>query len=409
MSSIDSPAQVGVLSPLRSMQVRVEGASQTYSSGVTAFTPVATPTDIAAITAQSYDRVVSVKRISISAIADAATSIEVLLQRSANGGGGTSAAQNTAKHDSGDNTATGSFIVYSANRSSGGNGVSSTRPIVRADRLRVGTAAAPSDPIVWDFATRGSKGLTLRTLVEWFVINLKGATMPAGLLMNIDVEWSEEQLQKVAMCGDSTTSNAITLFSFLGNQPRINSQRNVYNYGSNGFRLTDFLNNTNGVTYPLSNVITNMPDTFSPVEDKIVICYGINDVRTGATSQSQLIALLESTIASIKTSRPDIKIILWGPNSFTSDDPGSTGFVTSTGLFSGMTLAQAAQSATDILYNAYQSFSGDPRIYALVQKQDIFGRTCVTNAASGLMTDILHPNARGQKLSGKQILPYLLA
>lgn len=402
------PPETALTTSMQSFSV-ADSFQQTFSSGVVNFTPAATPTDILALTTRAEDRVVHLKRVSISAIAATAGYLDVLIQRSANGGGGTSAAQVTAKHDGLDTSETGSLLAFSANRSSGGNGVSNTRPIIRSSRILVGTAAAPVAPVVFDFATRGGKGLEIRSLVEWVVVNLNGQTLPSGLLINADFEWTESRLQRVVMTGDSTTSNANFLFQYIYNQRAINSSRDVRNYGSNGFRLTDFLNNTNGVTYPLTAALNAIPEAYAPVRDKIVISYGINDVRTGATSEAQLTTLLESTIAAIVAARPDADIILWGPNSFTSDDPGNTGFVTSTGLFSGMTLAQAAQSATDILYYAYQSFSGDPRIYALVQKQDIFGRTCVTNAASGLMTDILHPNARGQKLSGKQILPYLLA
>lgn len=402
------PPETALTTSMQSFSV-ADSFQQTFSSGVINFTPVATPTDILAMTTRSEDRVVHLKRISISAVASTAGYLDVLIQRSANGGGGTSAAQITAKHDSLDTSETGSLLAFSANRSSGGNGVSNTRPIIRSSRILVGTAAAPAAPVVFDFATRGGKGLEIRSLVEWIVVNLNGQTLPSGLLINADFEWTESRVQRVIMAGDSTTSNANFLFQYIYNQRAINSSRDVRNYGSNGFRLTDFLNNTNGVTYSLTAALNAIPETYAPVRDKIVISYGINDVRTGATSEAQLTALLESTIAAIVAARPDVDIILWGPNSLTSDDPGSTGFVTTTGIFTGMTLAQAAQSATDIMYNAYQSFANDARIKVLVQKQDVFGRTCKTVAASGLMTDILHPNARGQKLAAQQIHPYLVA
>lgn len=408
MSLLSAPQQNGLLSPLKAQRVSIDGISQTFSSGVAGFTPTAAATDIAAMTAGFEGRVISIKRISVSAVADAPGSLDLLLQRSPNGGGGISSAQYPARHDSLDSTPTGSLLVFSSNRTSLGNGVSNDRPVIRSAKLAIGTMSSPENPLVFDFGVRGGKGLMIRNLVEWVVLNLNGQAIPAGLKLNIDIEWTEERLQKIIMVGDSTTSNANFMHQYIRNQVGINSQRDVRNYGSNGFRLTDFINNTNGVTYPLSAAINAIPEQYSLFNDKIVICYGINDVRQGGTSQSQLTALLDTAITTIKTALPDVEVILWGPNSLTSDDPGSTGYLTPTGIFNGMTLAQAAQSATDILYNSYQSFVGDPRVFAVLQKQDVFGRVCKTVAASGLMNDILHPNARGQKLSGQQILPYLL-
>lgn len=439
MSVLDAPVNIQnpIFTPLKAARVSNESISQAYSSGALNFTPAATPTDIAALTTAFEGRVCYLKRVSISGTCTSGgAAIDVLLQRSPNAGGGTSAAQFTGRHDGLDTVPTGALLIFSANRTSNGNGVSSSRPLIRAGKLKLGTTAAPELPLVWDFSTRNSKGLAIRSLVEWLVVNLNGQTMPAGTLLTLDVEWTEDRLRRIIMSGDSTTSNANFLFQYLENQPKINSQHDLRNYGSNGFRITDFINNTNAVTWPMSAALGAIPESYAPVEDKMVVCYGINDVRTGATSQAQLISMIDAVIyatlngttsggtytsplgagttftwPSTMAAVPDAKIILWGPNSFTSDDPGATGFVTSTGLFNGMTLAQAAQAATDILYNAYASFSGDSRIQALVQKQDLpaFGRTCKTNSASGVMTDILHPNARGQKLEGQQILPYLLA
>jgi hypothetical protein len=178
----------------------------------------------------------------------------------------------------------------------------------------------------------------------------------------------------------------------------------------------------------------------------LVLSYGINDMRVGARTRGELIAMIDAAIyatligttsgatytspmgagtvftwpATIPAN-PDCQIVLWGPNSLTTD--GNAGnFVTLTGRFaSGYTVAQAAQEITDDLYFAHDVFRDDPRIYRLVQKQDVFGRVCATVANSGnyaqsagytktnamLMTDILHPNARGQTLLARQIAPHL--
>ncbi|MGC1271621.1 MAG: hypothetical protein WA842_13600 [Croceibacterium sp.] len=128
---------------------------------------------------------------------------------------------------------------------------------------------------------------------------------------------------------------------------------------------------------------------------------------SGATYASPLGAGTSFTWPATIAANPDAQIVLWGPNSLATDGNGGS-YVTLTGRFaSGYTIAQAAQQISDDLYGAYEEFRDDPRIYRLVQKQDDMGRTSRTIAESGLMQDILHPNARGQVLSARQIAPVL--
>jgi hypothetical protein len=402
------------------------GMAPTFSSGITGLVPASSPTDIAALLCGNYSRSIFLRRVSISATADAAAVIDVLLQRSSNGGGGTSTSQNIAAHDMQDYPAQGLFYAFTANRSSNGDGVSSTRPIIRAGKLLIGTSTSEAPPLTWDFPRE--KAPRIGDLVKWLAVNCKGQTLPANTRINIDVEWHEEALPRIAFAGDSTFSNATYLFYALGFSGYLNSIAAIENLGSNGFRLQDYLLHTNGVTYAQgggSGVLNHNPDI-------LVMGYGINDVRAGGASQAQLISMLDAAIyatlngttsgatytsnmgaqttftwpATIPAS-PDCKIILWGPNSFTSDDPGSTGYVTNTGTIAGADLAEAAQNATNILYNAYQAFEADCRIFALVQRQKITGRIVQTNAQNGGMTDIMHPNQRRQTQLGRQLAPTL--
>lgn len=415
-----------------------------FSSGAVGFTPVATATDIAALTPGFYGRAIYVDRIVISGTATAASVLDVLIQRSANGGGGTSAAQQTNKNDNRDYIATGAFYTYSANRTSGGNGISSTRPLLAAGKLYLGVAGTPGAPL--EFRWTGAKRPTLRDLTEWVVINLNGQAIPAGCSLDMYVEWSEEALCPVQFAGDSTTSNATQLFNELGTSGGFSGISNLFNAGSNGYRLEDALLNTNSIPYPLvgGNGILSRLNAMPGV---LVLCYGLNDLRQGAGSRNYMISMIDAAIYATLNgttngatytspvgagttftwpatiaANPDCRIILWGPNSLTTDGNGSS-YVTLTGRFAtGYTVPQAAQVITDDLYYAFDAFKNDPRIFRLVQKQDVFGRTCDTVANSGnyaysagytktnapLMTDILHPNARGQQLIARQIFPHLM-
>ncbi len=401
----------------------------TYRSGVVGFVPAAAATDIACLMPMFYGRVGLVEQITISGTATSAAVLDVLIQRSANGGGGTLVSQPSARLDARDRAPTIAFQTFSANRTANGNGIDGTRPLVAAAKLHLGTASAPGQPVTIRFA--GDKRPMLRDLTEWLVINLNGQALPAGISLNIFVEWSEEALAPVQFAGDSTTSNAIALWEQIGNTGNLTAQANLFNAGSNGYRLSDALLNTNGIPFPLVGP-NGVLQRLNGMPGVLVLCYGLNDLRQGAVTRAELIAMLDAAIFATLNgmvagatytsplgagtsfvwpttvpANPDCRIILWGPNSLASDGNGSN-FVSLTGRFAPLTLQQAAQTITDELYAAYDAFAADPRVFKVIQKQDVFGRTCASLATSGLMTDILHPNARGQVLSARQIVPHLL-
>ncbi len=404
----------------------------TYRSGVIGFTPVAGATDIAALTPTGWQRIAHVEQITISGTATANAVIDILIQRSIEGGLGTYTSQPVARLDSRDRAAQWAFFTFGSNRTVNGNGISSTRPVLASGKLYLGTAATPAPALTIRF--EGSKRPLLRDLSEWVVVNLNAQTIPAGTSLDIFVEWSEEAAPPVQITGDSTTSNANFMWDALGFAGNLTSVGNIFNAGNNGYRLSDALGATNGIPYPLVGLQASFPviARLGGVPSVMVLCYGLNDLRQGLGSRAELISMIDAAIyatlngttqgatytsplgagttftwPATVTAAPDAKIILWGPNSLATD--GNTGgtLVTLTGRFAAMTLAQAAQTVTDDLYYAYDAFVGDPRVYRVVQKQDLFGRTCKTMAETGLMTDILHPNARGQVLSARQITPHL--
>lgn len=403
-------------------------ARPTYRSGIAGFTPAAAATDIACLMPTFYGRVGHVEQITLSGTANVAAVIDVLVQRSSNGGGGTLLNQPVARLDARDRAPTLAFQVLTANRTANGNGIDGSRPLVASVKLPLGTATIPPQPVTVRFT--GPKRPMLRDLTEWLVINLAGQTLPAGTSLNIAVEWSEEALPPVLFAGDSTTSHAIALWEQFGNSGDLTALANILNAGSNGFRLSDALLNTNGIPFPLvgpNGVLARL----NGMPGVLVLCYGINDLRQGQVTRAELIAMLDAAIhatvngtvagssytspvgagttftwAATIPANPDCRIILWGPNSLASDGNGGN-LVALAGRFAGMSLAQAAQAITDDLYAAYAAFADDPRVFRVVQKQDVLGRHCATLAASGRMTDILHPNARGQILSARQIVPHL--
>jgi hypothetical protein len=140
------------------------------------------------------------------------------------------------------------------------------------------------------------------------------------------------------------------------------------------------------------------------------------------TAQEQVATIWYGTYSAM----PSAKIILYSPNSLTADDSANgasgTGWYmyypqnsggSLVGLWSGLTLAQAAQEASTILYNAYAAFAGDSRLYALVHQQSAgggpFPSTVATLANNQLMQNQLHPGAYGQRLKAEQIGPYIAA
>ena len=76
-----------------------------------------------------------------------------------------------------------------------------------------------------------------------------------------------------------------------------------------------------------------------------------------------------------------------------------------------MTLAQAAQAASNILFNAYLPFASDSRVFQLVHQQSAgggpFPSTVTTLANNSLMMNQLHPGSYGQWLKQQQIAPVL--
>jgi hypothetical protein len=167
--------------------VSTESSKATYSAGILGFTPVATLTDFFQITG-SATKTVRVLRISISGFATAAITEDVqLLKRSTASTGGTPTPATIVPHDSNDAAGTAVVNSFAANPSPLGT----LTGMVRAAKLNLGATGA-AGVITWDFTTRNSKGLVLRGVAQQLALNWNGAAVPAGTLLDIDVEFSEE-------------------------------------------------------------------------------------------------------------------------------------------------------------------------------------------------------------------------
>lgn len=188
--------------------------------------------------------------------------------------------------------------------------------------------------------------------------------------------------KKILFWGDSTTAGPSPPWADIANKfgtayGGAGQQADgvvLQNGGEIGATLTNAMNNTS--TFNINWLLTQ---TF----DLVVICFGINDVRQGAVNAAGISSLLTSAVNQIHTSKPNANIILWTPNSFLSNDPTSSGYVTP---------LASAQAYTDALWNGYNNVVGNwPTFVAHLDKQQIYGRTCAPGPTS-LMQDIIHPD-----------------
>jgi lysophospholipase L1-like esterase len=205
----------------------------------------------------------------------------------------------------------------------------------------------------------------------------------------------------IACVGDSTVLQLFTGGAITTGDPSSVSAPARYsgelpgvtflNFGSNGNTLASFIANP-AATRGFNAVVAAAPNL-------IYLSYLINDVRQGATSLAQAITLLETAINMLLNALPGTDIVLVMPNSFTTNDVGGFNYVTANGVFSGMTVAEAAQAATDILRNAYRSVADRwPNVLLFDSQANVFPDTCVASTATTLMTDQIHPNVTAQRI-----------
>ncbi len=169
--------------------VNTEGTKITYSVGTLAFTPAATATDFWRLLG-SATKTARLTRLTITGFATAAISIPIsLIKRTTANTGGTevSLASTTGIHDSNDGAQTCVVTKYSVEPT----GLGTNGGLLRAEYLNLGVTGA-AGRIEWTFGNRNSKTDVLRGVAQSYVLNWNGAAVPAGTVLTIDCEWTEE-------------------------------------------------------------------------------------------------------------------------------------------------------------------------------------------------------------------------
>mgnify|MGYP001615091007 FL=1 len=154
---------------------------------------MATPTDVVQIQG-SATRTCRIKRIKIGGVATAAGNMPVqLIRRSvADSGGGTVLTPVTAgKADINDPAATA--VVSTIGTANPGSLGTQVGGILRNDRVQMSAASTgvAANDVIWDFSTRFDKACVLRGLADFICINLNGAAIPAGGVLDLEIEMEE--------------------------------------------------------------------------------------------------------------------------------------------------------------------------------------------------------------------------
>ena len=84
--------------------------------------------------------------------------------------------------------ATAVLALYTVNPTGLGTAVGN----VGAKRLFLNVSTAQEDQAVWDFSTRQDKALVLRGTTDILALNFGGAAVPAGGVLDFEIEWEED-------------------------------------------------------------------------------------------------------------------------------------------------------------------------------------------------------------------------
>lgn len=177
------------------INVSTEGQKQTYSSSVTGFVPVATPTDFFNMFG-SASKTIRITRLEVCGTATAASAYEILLfKRSSSGTLGSAAKTALTKvpHDSQNAAGTGiPNTIGTANYTTLGTVVGQ----LSAKTLKLPPLSASGiapDTLVWDFTNRNEQGIVLRGAnAEQIALSGNGVALPAGIALDINITWTEE-------------------------------------------------------------------------------------------------------------------------------------------------------------------------------------------------------------------------
>lgn len=181
------PLSISTIGALRIEQLLT--SANVYAVGTGAFTPPATPTDIATIIG-SATRTIYVTKMEVSTTqTTAGVNTWFVIKRSAANTGGTSATPTLVPLDSNNPAVTAVVRSYTANPTALGASVGT----VRTTRILSDAATTATQPAyVFDFTNSGlSSGIVLRGIAQTLSLNFNGAALPAGLSVMVNFEWIE--------------------------------------------------------------------------------------------------------------------------------------------------------------------------------------------------------------------------
>lgn len=168
----------------------IGGVNATYSYSVLGATPYATCQDLVALRG-SATKTVKVLRVEVSGFITTAAGIAATLKlHSVANTGGTSTTPTPAQHNSNDPAATATVLLYSAAPTT-----SATAIIVKAFRLLLQPLASPTgtaDRYVYDCMDTPGEPITLNGVAQELALNLGGAAVGSGEVIDFSITWSEE-------------------------------------------------------------------------------------------------------------------------------------------------------------------------------------------------------------------------
>lgn len=170
-----------------------EHRKPSYRYGSIGNTPAATPTDILTI-AGSGTKTIRIKSVKLSGVATANGNMPVaLIRRTSLDTTGTKTNPTPVALDNvNDGAATATLSLYTVNPGGLGS-VLGTNGIIGVARLFLATTATGTPQVTsFDFCVNQDKPVILRGSTDNLAINLQGAAVPAGGLIDIFIEWEED-------------------------------------------------------------------------------------------------------------------------------------------------------------------------------------------------------------------------
>lgn len=170
-----------------------EHTNPTFKCCLLAFAMVATPTDVIVIQG-SATRTVRIKQIKIGGVATSQGNMPVqLIRRSTANSGGTAVLTPIVPGKLDPTDAAMTAVVSSVGTGNFGSlGTSAGIEGVGRLSLPASGTGVVAVPTVWDYATHQDKALILRGTLDFICINFNGAAVPAGTLVDFEIELEED-------------------------------------------------------------------------------------------------------------------------------------------------------------------------------------------------------------------------